>query len=551
LGIDEFNSEIDTLIKKVLILEFQIATLISPITGSVTGEKPQSFGDYDTVVAEIASLDGISKVELNWDRIAAVCGDLLTHHTKDLKVASFLAFAWFKKHDFEGLAAGFQLLDSFVNCEYAADVYPRRKKKQEKARAAAFLWLATKVDKHFQVHQINSVEQLDNAEEAIQSFAKLNESLKLYLNDEAPAFSELRSTFKRFQASIYEDKDEKAKEKNIEESVAEREQQPKSSVMEAKPAPVTELPTASSPSDINKVLIKASAAIKSVAVQIRSSDLYSANAFYLNRVAKWMLIQELPPSGILERQPNELSIKKMQLLEASNDYAELLNLAELEFNNGALFCLSLHRYVHLALVALDRQSCADVVFHTTLNFVTRFPNIIDVTFKNGEPFVNELTKAWLNASLEDKSIKSVSDEANGSPEHTPWLSVKVKAEKLFTSGKSQEALSLFQEGILSANSFREKVLWRYEMAVLLSKIGHDEMVVMQLQHTQSMLNENTISVWQPELSINVLKLMLACHKRLQLKIKYEPNRLEEVNKLKRELALLSPSEALAFVEPQI
>jgi hypothetical protein len=43
--------------------------------------------------------------------------------------------------------------------------------------------------------------------------------------------------------------------------------------------------------------------------------------------------------------------------------------------------------------------------------------------------------------------------------------------------------------------------------------------------------------------------MLDCHKRIQQKIKYEPTKLEEVKKLKQELIVLSPSEALAYVEP--
>lgn len=541
-------------LQRLNIMEIQIAPLIAPIGDSCVGEEPQNFSEYDVVVGKIETLDGIERVALNWEKIANSCTNLLIESTKDLKLANFLAFAWFNTSSFSGVAAGFELLDGLVNSEYASDIYPRRKKRQEKARAASFLWLSSKLEKYFQQQQITDIKQLENAEVAIQAFHKLNASLKEYLGEDAPLFNDLMTTFKRFQATIEENKEsEKAVEETSEEQLAvnlETEAKTLTTSTPAKAAPATP-PKASSPSDIAKVLMAAGASINSVAHQLKEQNVYSANAFFLNRIAKWILIQDLPPSGILDRQPNDQTLKTLQTMEASANHTEQLNLAEKEFTNGAIFCLSLHRFVHNALVGLEQSDSASIVLSTTQNFVSRFPTILDTEFKNGEPFVDELTKSWLDSHAESGSQSNSANLGVNEEENTQWLEAKEKANKLVGAGKTKDALSIFQNGIEGAKGLRESILWRYEMAEMLSKTGNDNMVVMQLRHVREELNNQKISSWQPELSINILKLMLACHKRIQQKMKYAPEMLEEINQLKQELVMLSPSEALAFVESQI
>lgn len=535
-------------------MEFQILQLVEPLQGDATGEDPQTLPEYDALMADIAKMDGIEKVALDWSRICTVCSTLLTESTKDLKVANVLAFAWFQEHKFAGLSAGFEFLNALITSEFASNVFPRRKKRQEKARAASFVWLTVKVEKHFTSYPVEDIKQLDNAEAAISQFKLLALSLKDYLKDDAPLFTELKATFNRFSATIQEHKAslvarelQETKKAQVSD-FSEPQKTPPVASPKVNPMPVVEMPKVASSADINKTLSAAGNAIKAVSQQLKESHTYSANAFYLSRTAKWMLIQELPANKIIDRQPNDLALKNLQTMESASNYEDLLNLAELEFNNGAIFCLSLHRYVYNALMALGQDLCAEVVLNTTLNFITRFPHIMDSTFKNGEPFVDELTKTWLS-SVSASQVESSSDDPD-TETNKPWIITKTASNKLIAEGKAQQAILLFQEGIDNARGIRESILWRYEMAGLLSKIGHDEMGVMNLRHILDVISNTSISQWQPELSVNVLKLMLECHMRIQQKSKYEPNKLEEVNKLKLELVKLSPSKALAFSEPK-
>lgn len=535
-------------------MEFQIPILIAPLDGERAGADPQTLEEHDALVAEIAKMDGIEKVSIDWHRIAEICTTLLSESTKDLKTANYLVYAWFQNYQFLGLKSGFELLNGLVTGELSEELYPKRKKRQEKARAAPFLWLAAKLEKYFSINEIDDIKQLDNAEEAIKLFKNLDISLRDYLADEAPMFSELKSTFNRFTATIEESKakqkqEAKAEQKALDSTIVPA-QQPAAAEKSKEPItlPKIEASSVASSADINKALSSAGNVLKTIAIQLRESQNYSPNAFYLNRTAKWMMIQELPANGILVRQPNEQTLKNLQALEASKNNIELLTAAEREFTNGAIFYLALHRYVYNALMALGQELCANVVLTTTANFIARFPEITNSTFKDGEPFVDQLTKTWLESKTAKSSGAHMSDSKHESDIDMPWHDVAEEATALVAEGKLSEAIQLFQDGMNSANGTRASVYWGYEMAAMLAKIGHDEIVLMKLDHIHELVHGTQVSEWQPELSIKVLKLMLSCHKRIQQKKKYEQPMLDKVNTLKHELVKLAPSEVLAFTE---
>ncbi|MBZ9613411.1 type VI secretion system protein TssA [Rheinheimera maricola] len=524
-------------------MEFQIPKLIAPLQGEKAGADPQSFADYDFLITEIAKLDGIQRVVLDWKRIADTCTALLTESTKDLKTANFLAFAWFQEYKFAGLKAGFELLECLVAGDLSEELYPRRAKRQEKARAAAFLWLAAKLEKHFNSYLLDEARDLDNAESAIEQFESLDKAIKKYLGDDAPLFIELKTVFNRFKLVIEQ-------QKSIQIQKTSDQQPPAVEKFEEKAiestSPKVELPKNVSDLDINKTLSSSSQAIRTVAQKMNEQHPYSPNVLYLNRTAKWILIQQLPGAGVLEQQPNEQVLNKLASLESNKNYAELFDAAEREFNNGAIFCLLLHRYVYNALVALNQELCAKVVLTTTTNFISRFPDIFDAKFRNGQPFIDDLTRTW----LESKSTKdsSSSDEDSVDSALTPWLDASFKATSLLAEGKLQEAFKLFQSGLDQAKGVRDSLYWRYEMAALVAKTGHDDVVLLKLNHIYQLLNDTKVLIWQPELSIKVLKLMLTCHKKIQQKVKYDPPMLELVNMLKHDLIKLAPSEALALIE---
>ncbi|WP_395344307.1 type VI secretion system protein TssA [Ningiella sp. W23] len=567
-------------------MEIELASLVEPLDNNASGEDPQSFIEYDAILAQIETLEAIEKKPIDWNKLAIQCHEFLSTKSKDLRVSNYLTYAVFHETGFSGLADGFSLLSALITSDYAPSLYPNRRKKPEKGRAATFTWLASMLEKHFEIAQISHIDQLESADEAIEAFEKLDEKLKDYLGESAPSFSELKTTLRRFKQTIDEHQEQTQEREDENESehgdspatendTHEAQDNQSSGQIASKvsnssnlqQAPSNETPTATkvtsssaaiptaasaasaSPADINKALSSAGNAIKSVAVLLKDTQTYSANAFFLARTAKWMMIQDAPASGVLDRQPNDQVITTIEQHQSSGNYEQLLNICESEFNNGAIFYLALHRHIYNALVALEQQHCADVVLSTTINFVSRFPDIADVTFKNGEPFADALTKEWLQSQMagsgESENSNAASNLNDGA---SPWIETKKQANKLVGSGQLKQAVALFQQGLGTANTLRETILWQYELCALLYKSGKDDLAIMQLEHILTQLNEKSAANWIPELTKDVLKLTIMSHKRLQQKKQYEPQMLEKVNCLQRSLALISPLEAFEFID---
>lgn len=510
-------------------MEFQLEKLLAPLDGTPTGEEPTTLNLYDQLGSEISKLEAIERVAIDWVDIDAKSQQLLSQHTKDLKVANILAYAWFQLDRFTGLESGFQLLKQLVESDYASDLYPRRKRKQEKARAAPFIWLESKLEKSFTVNPIEDISELQGVEGAISAFFALTSALNNYLGDDSPPFSELKTTFKQFSAAIDEASKQAQQNKPATESPPPSQDPPPAEAVKTA-SPQTELPKVDAPtvtqfSDIGKTLRSASTAVKAIAQQLRGANPFDENAYYLNRTAKWMMIQELPATGILEKQPNDQSLKLMQQLESQGSFTDLLNLSEQQFDNGAIFCMSLHRYSHNALIGLGQKRCAKIVLDTTLNFITRFPKILETTFKNGEPFVDELTKAWLGNLSGRQTSAQTSETPLTQTENTPWDNARAEGSRLLAEGKIPEAIELYRSGLEDARNTKESIHWRYELASLLTKVGYDDIVIMTLNDIKQELDRIPVSQWQPDLKISIVKQLLECHKRMSMKTKYGQEKL--------------------------
>lgn len=539
-------------------MDSDIQFLITPIDEGGVGQDPQDVPMFDNVQEKIASMEGIEKADLDWDKIAQECESLLSQSCKDLRIANYLAYGYFMQTRFAGLTKGFALLDGLVRAEYCNDLHPYRKRKPEKARAATFEWLAKKLVKRIELLDIQSVDQLDYADDAIDAFTLLHESLKTYLGEHAPDFDELCRLFRGFQKAIDEDT------KNNTPSVTNQTQSPDSSASEPAPKPATKPAQSStlkkvepsalsempSPTELNKALTSASNVIKNVAKHVSSSSNYDKNVFYWNRVAKYILLQELPASELLGQQPNEQVLSGLKRLESEGKHAELVSAAELEFNNGAIFCFRLHRYVYDGLIALKHHSAADVVLTSVQGFVSRFPAVLDTTFKGGIPFVDELTRAWLSTDNAqqptegDVGLETTVQEVGVFEEHVK------NAQAMLVEGKLADAIQILEDAKNDSSSVQFKIKLQWELVKLINKSGKDELLVHLLDNLKEAIEETSVAKWQPELSKGVLVMLLKCHQRLRRTSNYEQSKMNRISQLQRELAVVDPVEAVKLFETQ-
>lgn len=547
----------------VRIMDFNLTTLTAPLEGQAEGKEPSSLELYDAVTGIASQLNAIEREPIDWKTADHQCQCLLSEHTKDLKTASLLVFAWYQQYSFAGLKAGFELLHALVTSDYREDLFPTRKKNKNKLRAAPFIWLENQLDKEFSINPIEDESKLLNADEAIIAFSTLTNALRDYLEEQCPPFSSLKLIFSRFEATISELRSSQ-QEQSVDISAQVAEEKPPAAASDvskaATPPPqrqpeparapqTVNVPSGASEKDIPKVLSSVGNALKGVSQILREKNLYDPNAFYISRTAKWVLIQQLPPNNVLPKQPSDETLANISALETEGRYEDVIALAEREFDNGAIFCIALHRYVHSALVNLNHDNAAQVVLDCTKSFINRFELIYASTFSNGELFVDEITKAWLaSTDTSEAADENLQDTQSDEQETGNWKATARTAQTLISQGKTKEALSLLENESGKASSLYESTMWKYEVSSVLSMSGYDDIALLILSHIKQTVDSAAVSQWQPDLKINVLKSMLMCYTKQSNKGNVNPERLLEISQLKSELVKLSPFDALTFTE---
>jgi predicted component of type VI protein secretion system len=93
------------------LLDPRIAAWIAPIPGGApSGIDARYEPLHEAIRGQIALLDAVAGGEVDWDRVRTDAGRLLSTTSKDLLVASYLAFALFKLEGLRGLAIGVQAI---------------------------------------------------------------------------------------------------------------------------------------------------------------------------------------------------------------------------------------------------------------------------------------------------------------------------------------------------------------------------------------------------------------------------------------------------------
>lgn len=125
-----------------------VARLLEPIPGDSPGGIDLRFQGYSAIEEarrnENARLpQGVWQREVkqaDWPRVEQLCIDALASHTKDLRIACWLAEAWVQRFGFAGLAPGLTLAEGLCRL-FWDDLQPRIGDGDPAAHLAAIEWL--------------------------------------------------------------------------------------------------------------------------------------------------------------------------------------------------------------------------------------------------------------------------------------------------------------------------------------------------------------------------------------------------------------------------
>lgn len=545
--------------------EFDLDSLLAPIPGSVCGEDSIHLIEFDNIKDEVANSEGIRQESANWFNVAKQSGELLKQKSKDLRIVAHFAYASFKQNGFEGLYQGLCVFEGILDSDYWEQVYPNRKKRPEKPRAAAFEFVTKRLEKHCEVMQFDEKSDLDAFIKAVNKFDDVDKKFAIKLGDFAPQTSSLKSLFKRLERdadswlslkqeeTLAEPERQESNEHHdssrlasaIDESViAERQashSQPPQRKENTHIQSIQDLDEKSiTKESLSTYRTKLGKSLDQFSAVLRAADKYDPEAYYIARMGKLMQISELPGNDVINFKPE--NFQDMEKLALEGKYEQLNELIEASFFDGAIFHLGLHRLQANALEALGKTEAAEAVKSSVAMLLTRFPDWKERHFKGGRKFVDEKTSVWIDMEVLSMAPQETVVSAGGHIE--PWIEAQASAKQLIAKGEIKQGVALFEQGINTASCARESAYWRFELAQFCQKAGLLDFAISQLEFLLADTESLRLTDWEPELKKSATKILVACHKDRSAKQQYTPSALQAFELLKKEFQVIDPVGAL-------
>lgn len=458
------------------------------------GQEARYTPEYEQLQGEIDKLSLPSASSgVDWRKVENLASIILAQKSKDLAVASYLAVALVYNRQVEGLALGLQmykdLLENFWETLYPTKVRMRGRVRTmewwvEKMEAA----LATLAQASFPLELFQQVKE---------NFDKIDDFISQNI-EEPPVLSGLRDFFRTVEQT----------------AIAPPASAPSPPTGE-KPLPREEPEVISSAQEAQKALNSALAKMREVATFLFQENIANPQAYRLNRIASWGLVENLPPGidGKTKIPPPPGPIRNnLNDLKAKGNYEALLKAAEGKISQY-IFWLDLNRLVVEALTMLGSpyEAAGEVVKEETAYLISRLPGLEELSFADGTPFADLETKGWLkeiavpgggvSASLGGSSVPvNISEE--------DLLGKEIaKAREMIKEGKVLEAISALQQQMHKSSSGKEKIFWRLAMAQLLLDMKKPRPARPYLEQILKDIENYRLEEWDPELALRGLKII--------------------------------------------
>lgn len=525
--------------------------LLTPIKGdNPAGEACNYEDEYEAIELEVSKLSAIELEEVNWELIADNCQLLLQEKTKDLQLSSYLAVSLFQVQGYAGLNEGLQLVDQLQN-SFWHDLYPPLKRMR--GRAAAINWLNTQLVKMLQ-EKAAAKKDAEQLEEIYTTLESINQFATEYIDQNTPNLSELLRLVNGYRSQL-QNTPTPAAGQEVEQSQAQASTADTTSNKDATPqsahatAAVIDVPSVADSSDLSKVQQSARKSLKIMAESGRSARLNDPQHFYLNRVAVWLPVTELPMNtdGKTQLQPpSEQAINGLKT-QLENGENEQVILAVEDMLSSSPFWFEGNKISAQAMDDLGKRfsNARASIVSSTHAFLQRFPGLSELTFADGSAFVSDNLKQWLasetgtNAESGNAVMSATADLIQ--PE------IITEARKLAGKSKLAEALQVLDDELNTASSGKQKFSLRILQAELCSSSERYDMATPILELLDSEQQQREMSSWEPALSIQVLQSLLNCYTKLLKKKSANSNDLQsKADSVFDRLCQLQPTAAFKY-----
>jgi len=501
--------------------------------------------EFEQLQEEIAKLESVDAVPVNWGEVVETGSRLLSQQSKDLLVACYVCHGLYDRKGYAGLANGLTIISGMIDT-YWDTLFPELKR--QRARVAALEWLVDRLGRPVSERKPKPAER-DAIAASRELLEQLDEVLKEKLGGQGVAWGELYRPVRDYDADFAREaaKQEQAK------AAAQREAEQKEAAVATAPdgtvapAQVSSPQEITSDQDVDKSLRSCQETLKKVATYQRGKNLADPESYRLLRMATWMSVG-LPPAQNNVTQMRQVPAERLEFLKQqveSGNHVLLINEVESSIAN-APFWLDAHRLTAMALEALGHVDAQQAVIAELAVFLRRLPRLLDYQFMGGLPFADDLTRLWIESDVLAGGDTS-SASAPGESGNSPWVEASGTARKLATKGKFREGIMLFQNGRRQAGSRRERFMWDLQQARFCQEAGYVDVAIPQLESLDEEADHFHLEEWEPALSLQIAALLLVCYTKTEGKTELSADRAARLDRMRSRVSRLDAAAALDLI----
>ncbi|WP_159564206.1 type VI secretion system protein TssA [Budvicia diplopodorum] len=486
-----------------------------------TGADPGYDDDFQMIKEEIAKLSGIDAVQ-----IVAISEGLLYGRTKDIRVASYYAWARLRLDGTKGLADGLELMAGLV-ARYGEDLFPKR----VESKKSAVEWLASR--KFLDLLEAQEGFQHEDFERSISALSLMLKYTNQWPENARPDLQGL--------ARFFETKLESPEPEPLPSAPASQTTAPALSAMGAKRDEVRSL---------REVLDQA----RQMAAFLREKPDGHLASVRLLRSVRWDTVTALPPHDakyLTRLMPPRVELKQhLNRLWLQHNWLELLEQVERAFSEAANhFWFDLQRYACDAMVNAGAPYSAwqEVCLTDVALMLDRLKGIERLTYSDGTPFADDETLSWIATSATMRRLDEGDDLApipvDGG---NNWGEMEQQATEI-AGRDGLEAAFNWLNALPAIVTDRQHYLHRMLMARLAEQHGQKDVAIRLLKALNGRCDSYRLVGWEPDLVFDVkARLLKMLQQKAMLKDADKEGLGKEAERLLEELTVLSPARALAF-----
>lgn len=520
----------------------------TPVGDPPAGEDIRDDPAYEELEAEFRKMESGGPGAVDWKMVNDRTLDLLANRSKDLLLASRLAYGLYREESYRGMAVGLSILNGMV-AEHWDGLFPPAKR--ERGRAGSFDWLAEKLapvveatppadgEAAYALAAHDMLVELDGVLD--QKLTKFPVALGPLVRALRPYAAEVRTrqeTSASPEAGAQEREEEpeedtadtapaetgtgKPATENAEADTAPPAPEPVATgdtapTPEAPPPAVPPAPASASapppptvddiPTDagVDKSLQSLFSAAGKVATAVRQQAPHDPRAYLCARLAVWGQITAAPPDSAGKTSlppPQKAKLVELEALRSAGNSQGLILAAESAFVSAPFWLDAQHALSQAMQASGSGFDAARAAVRGQLAaFLARVPGLTGLSFSDGTPFASTQTLNWI-----DREVRGSDNKGGEGTAVSALDATKAEAETLGQSGQIVDGLRLMTQHAEACFGERAHFAAQLEIGEYCLRFEVLQPLFPLLDGLRRAAERRELDQWEPELAVALASL---------------------------------------------